>query len=108
MATVKDWIKVLIASVTTALVTIIITSVFAFPSNIKAKFEATNEKFIQVEQDAKEYTDKKLKSAIEYTDKTLQKHEKEAADKFESIKDNLDKQYEMIEFIYQRELNKAQ
>jgi len=91
----KDWIKVLIASLTGTLVTLIISSLFAYPGNIKQQFKETDLKIIEVETKSKDYTDKRIKE-----------HEINEEDKYKSLDDKIEKQYKMIEFLYQRELTK--
>ena len=95
MSTVKDWIKVLIAALTGTLVTLVLTSVFAYPGNIKKEIK-------KVEQKANLYTDTELK-----------KHEEKEEYRFKSIdlqqknlKEKTNDTYEMVKFLYERELNR--
>lgn len=43
---------------------------------------------------------------INNAEKLIIEHERTDAARYSAIKENLDKQYKMIEFLYQREMNK--
>lgn len=96
MATVKDWIKVLIASMIGALGAIVVTSMVNYPGNIKRELKTVE------------------RNANHYTDKVVNEHEEKEELRFKSIdlqqqnqKNISDKTYKMVEFLYQRELNRT-
>lgn len=84
----KDYVKVIITALLTAIVTLTVAGMFDYPKNQDQKIE-------MVEKNANLYTDKKM----EY-------HEAKDAVRFKSIDDKLDETKIMVRFLYERELNK--
>lgn len=85
----KDYVKVIITALLTAIVTLTVAGAFDYPRIQESKFE-------MVEKNANSYTDKKM----EY-------HEAKDAVRFKSIDDKLDDTKNMVKFLYERELNKS-
>jgi len=84
----KDYIKVIITALLTAIVTLTIAGVFQYPNTQKEKFEL-------VEKNANSYTDKKIVI-----------HEEKEALMIKSITEQQNNTYMMVKFLYERELNK--
>jgi len=85
----KDYMKVIITALLTAIITLTVAGAFDYP-------KIQNEKFEMVEKNANTYTDKKM----EY-------HESKDAVRFKSIDDKLEDTKGMVKFLYERELNKS-
>lgn len=93
----KDWIKVLISSVTTALVTIIVVSAFAYPGNINKKFKDQELKIIVVEKNIVDAEQNAIETAKEYTDKIIDKHAEIEKEQKDMIIKHLDQRFSDLE-----------
>jgi len=101
MATVKDWIKVLIAALTGTLVTLIVTSLWAYPGNIEKKFNEQDQKIIKVE----EVTSKKILKVKEYTDKQVLAHETRENERDKMLIKYLDQRFDDLKDLIKEKNN---
>jgi hypothetical protein len=88
MTTGKDWIKMIVATVLTVLITLTVTGAFNYPQKIENKF-------VEVETNANNYTDKQI-----------QNHELKETERFKRYEENMTETKKMVQFLYERELNK--
>lgn len=89
MTTGKNWMKLIIATVATVLLTLTITGAYNYPKKIE-------DKIIEVETNCNTYTDK-----------GIQTHELKDAERFKRIDENIQETKEMVQKLLDRELNKS-
>lgn len=86
MATVKDWIKVLIAALTGTLTTLVLTSMFSYPKNISNKFKTLDDDMIILEKETAKSIESAKRESFIYSEKLMKEHKEAEEIEREQIK----------------------
>jgi hypothetical protein len=85
---VKDYVKVILSALITALITLTLTGAFNLPKERRKELIAVEKK------------------AFSYTDKKIQDHEEKEMVRYKALKEDLTDMKGMLKFMYERELDK--
>lgn len=102
MATLKDYLRLVVTSLITVLITMTISSAVA--TRNKTFESATIEDIILLKE---KDIPKAINESKSYTDIKIQEHEKNQALQIKAIENDMQDVKRMVRFLYERELNKV-